>query len=51
MMAKDHGGYDLIDGIVRHVRSERMTTGEPVTTDEVRQAVKSYFRPRLMERL
>ncbi|NJM91186.1 MAG: PLP-dependent transferase [Myxococcales bacterium] len=42
---------DLIDGIVRHVRSERMTTGEPVTTDEVRQAVKSYFRPRLMERL
>lgn len=42
---------DVIDGIVRHVRSQRMTTGEPVTTDYVRHAVKEYFRPRLMERL
>lgn len=42
---------DVIDGIVRHVRSQRMTTGEPVTTDHVRHAVKEYFRPRLMERL
>lgn len=41
----------VIDGIIRHKRSERMTTGKPVYTDYLRHAVKDYFRPRVMERL
>lgn len=53
LMLENNGfaSREVIDGVVNHMRSQRMTSGKTITTDDVRHDVKDYFRPRVMARL